>query len=85
MGKISLLNLINKKEKALLNYVEKKPIILDPNSSLIFVIKKLSKFVGESIPIVNQKTGEMTGIISENDVLKAYLEISEEINQVEKE
>jgi hypothetical protein len=27
----------------------------------------------------------MIGIISENDVLKAYLQISEEINQVEKD
>jgi hypothetical protein len=33
---------------------------------------------------VNKKTGKMKGIISENDVLKAYLEISNEINQIEK-
>ena len=50
----------------------------------IFVIKKLSKFVGESIPIVDKKTNQMVGIISENDVLQAYLDISEEINQIEK-
>ena len=59
-------------------------VIIDPNSNLIFVIKKLSKFVGESIPIVNKKNNEMIGIISENDVLQAYLDISEEINQIEK-
>ena len=85
LGKISLLNLINKKETFLLKYIEKNPIVIDPRSKLIFVIKKLSNFVGESIPIVNSKTGDMLGIISENDVLKAYLEISEEINQVEKD
>ena len=61
-----------------------KPLKIDPNSNLIFVIKKLSKFVGESIPIVNKKTNEMIGIISENDVLQAYLDISDEINQIEK-
>ena len=44
----------------------------------------MSKFVGESIPIVNKKNNEMIGIISENDVLQAYLDISEEINQIEK-
>ena len=48
------------------------------------MIRKLSKFVGESIPIVDKKTNEMVGIISENDVLQAYLDISEEINQIEK-
>jgi len=84
IGKISLLNLINKKNSSLINLVEKKPLIIDPNSNLIFVIKKLSKFVGESIPIVNKKNNEMIGIISENDVLQAYLDISEEINQIEK-
>ncbi|MFL2818527.1 MAG: chloride channel protein [Candidatus Puniceispirillales bacterium] len=84
IGKISLLNLVNKKGLNLSDYTEKKPLIIDPNSSLLLVIKKLSNFVGESIPIVNKKTNHMIGIISENDVLKAYLDISEEINQIEK-
>ena len=84
IGKISLINLINKKKPGLINYIEKKELVIDPSSTLMFVIKKLSSFVGESIPIVNKKTGKMNGIISENDVLKAYLEISNEINQIEK-
>ena len=84
IGKFSLLNLVNKKSADIVDYKEINPLIIDPNSSLIFVIKKLSKFVGESIPIVNKKTNKMIGIISENDVLKAYLDISEEINQIEK-
>ena len=83
VGKISLVNLINKKGK-LISHLETKPLIIDLNSNLIFVIKKLSKFVGESIPIVDKKTNQMVGIISENDVLQAYLDISEEINQIEK-
>ena len=84
IGKVSLINLINIKGSNLLNHSEKKPLVIDPNSNLINVIKKLSRFVGESIPIVNKTTNEMVGIISENDVLQAYLDISEEINQIEK-
>ena len=84
IGKISLINLINKKRPSLINYIEKKELVIDPSSNLMFVIKKLAGFVGESIPIVNKKTGKMNGIISENNVLKAYLEISNEINQIEK-
>ena len=84
IGKISLMSLIGQKKTNLIDLVEKKPLIIDPNSNLIFVIKKLSKFVGESIPIVDKKTNQMVGIISENDVLQAYLDISEEINQIEK-
>ena len=84
IGKVCLLDLVNKKSLNLVNYTAKKSLIIDPNSSLLSVIKKLSNFVGESIPIVNKKTNKMIGIISENDVLKAYLDISEEINQIEK-
>ena len=84
ISKISLIHLINKKGSNLIEFSEQKPLTIDPNSNLIVVIKKLSKFVGESIPIVNKENNEMIGIISENDVLKAYLDISEEINLIEK-
>ncbi len=78
------MSLIGKKETNLVDLTEIKPLIIDPNSNLIYVIKKLSKFVGESIPIVDKRTNQMIGIISENDVLQAYLDISEEINLIEK-
>ncbi len=84
IGKISLLSLIHTKGSNLIDLAEIKVLIIDPNSNLIFVIKKLSKFVGESIPIVDKNNNEMIGIISENDVLQAYLDISDEINQIEK-
>lgn len=84
IGKVSLINLINKKESDLINFCEKNPLVIDQSANLLFVIKKLSRFVGESIPVINKKTKEMIGIISENDVLQAYLDISDEINQIEK-
>ena len=84
IGKVSLIDLINNKDNNLSNYITKKPLVIDPKSNLLEVIKSLSSFVGESIPIVDKKTKIMHGIISENDVLVAYLEISNEINQIEK-
>ena len=84
IGKINLLDLINLDNKDLINCVTNNPLIIDPKSNLLEVIKSLADFVGESIPIVDKKTNRMLGIISENDVLAAYLEISEEINQIEK-
>jgi len=84
IGKVNLLDLINVDDKDLKNCVTKNSLIIDPKSNLLEVIKSLADFVGESIPIVDKKTNRMLGIISENDVLAAYLEISEEINQIEK-
>ena len=85
IGKVSLIDLVNNKDDNLNNYILKKPLVIDPKSNLLEVIRNLSSFVGESIPIVDKKTKTMCGIISENDVLVAYLEISNEINQIEKD
>ena len=84
LGKINILDLLITKNKNIQNCMVKKPLIIEPQSNLLEVIKSLSDFVGESIPVVDKKTNKMIGIISENDVLLAYLEISEEINQIEK-
>ena len=84
VGKISLIDLVNSKSSDLNQYIIHKPLVIDPKSNLLDVIKKLSSFVGESIPIVDKETKIMHGIISENDVLVAYLDISNEINQIEK-
>ena len=43
----------------------------------------LKDFVGESIPVVNDKN-KLIGIISENDVLKAYDQITQTIRNIEK-
>ena len=49
-----------------------------------FPIEKLSKFVGESVPVIEKSNKKLLGIISENDVLEAYLKVTDEINQIEK-
>ena len=84
IGKIRLIDIVDKKNQQITNFLQKKPIILDANISLLESIKKLSNFVGESIPIIDKHDKELIGIISENDVLTAYLEISDDINNIEK-
>ena len=54
-----------------------------PTNNITESIKKLSNFVGESVPIIN-KDKKIIGIISENDVLKAYEKITNEIRIIEK-
>ena len=84
LGKVKLIDLVNKKDKKISDYIEQKPIILDADLSLLSSIKILSKFVGESVPVIDTKSNKIIGIISENDVLSAYLDISQEINNIEK-
>ena len=79
-----MIDLVNKKDQKISHYIEQKPIILDADLSLLSTIKTLSKFVGESVPVIDSKSKKIIGIISENDVLSAYLDISQEINNIEK-
>ena len=75
---------MNRKYQKISHYIEQKPIILDADLSLLSSIKILSKFVGESVPVIDTKSNKIIGIISENDVLSAYLNISQEIKNIEK-
>ena len=82
IGKLKLTNVINKKEKAI-KFIETKPIMLKPDMSVLKAIKILEKFVGENVPIID-KEKNILGVISENDVLKAYSEISKSIRNTER-
>ena len=78
IGKIRLIDIINKSDDEIIKHKQIKPLILDSKISLLDTIKKLSNFVGESVPIVDKSNNNFIGIISENDVLEAYLNISDE-------
>ena len=82
IGKLKLINILNKKGKAI-SFIEKKPLLLKSEMSVLEAIKILEKFVGENIPILDSNN-KLIGIISENDVLKAYGEITESIRNIEK-
>ena len=77
-----MINVLNKRGKAI-NFVEKNPLFLKANMSILETINTLEKFVGENIPILDNNK-KLIGIISENDVLKAYSEITKSIRSIEK-
>ena len=83
-GKLKLIDIIGyKKDKIAFELREKKHITINPNVNLNATIDILKKFVGESIPIVDTKKN-ITGIITESDVLNAYSIISDEIKDIER-
>ena len=65
-------------------YIKKKKLLkLKPDNTLLESIEILSDFVGESIPVVDEKQF-ILGTISENDVLKSYDKIAKDIKNIEK-
>ena len=74
LGKVSLPILLTyKKEKKLKEIKKTKFLKIDSEEDLSMAIEKCKDFVGESIPVVNNK-GKIIGIFSENDLFISYLE-----------
>ena len=79
-----MIDIIDKKNETSFTFKEDKPIFVYNTSNISETISILSKFVGESVPVLDKKSNKIIGIISENDVLKAYSQISNEIRSIEK-
>ena len=77
---ITALTTIFEQDRALSRRFQKVDLV---EPSVQETIKILEKFVGENIPILDNDN-KLIGIISENDVLKAYGEITESIRNIEK-
>ena len=66
-----------------LKYKEKSFLKLKPDNNINETINILGSFVGESVPVIDNKN-VLIGIISENDVLQIYRNITSEIRSIEK-
>ena len=71
------------KTGALAELVEPNPLVLDKESSVAAAIETASDFVGESIPVVDLETHTLVGVITEADLLQAYLELQNDARAIE--
>ena len=83
-GKVRLVDLIDKKNGLAFDYKQKNHVKLYENNSLSESMKSLLNFVGESVPVLSKSKNKILGVVSENDVLKGFLEVREKIFRVEK-
>ena len=84
IGKINLISILNEgKNLPISNYCNTKPLVIKHDASLMQAIEAASTFVGESIPVVNLKSREFMGVVSEADIFKGYLERQNQIRDLE--
>ena len=57
---------------------------LTSDQDMLEAIEVASDFVGETIPVIEQPSGKMIGVVSEADLFSAYLDIQEHVQDVEK-
>ena len=86
LGKIKLISLIQNKndDELAFHFKEKEFLKLSPNMNINNSMQILKNFVGENIPVIDDCSNKIIGIISENDLLIAYDEITKSIREIEK-
>ena len=77
LGKLSLPKLLSYNDDLKIKDIKKTKFLkINDNEDLSNTIQKCKDFVGESIPVVDNK-GKIIGIFSENDLFVSYLEAEE--------
>ncbi len=83
-GKIRLVDLMaNTAQKQCYILRENNEILLTDVDSILQGIETCKDFVGESIPVINNETNTLVGIITESDLFKAYLDLNRQIRDLE--
>ena len=84
-GKLSIIHLIKAdKDQAVREIMDRRPLRLKSDQNMLEAIEVASGFVGETIPVIEEPSGKMIGVVSESDLFSAYLEIQEQVQDVEK-
>jgi CIC family chloride channel protein len=73
-GKVSLQALIMVADTTRLNdCLDQDPLSINHDASVLQAIEVASKFVGETIPVVDHNQQRLVGVVSEADIFAAYL------------
>ena len=84
LGKLIINDLINvSKTENVLSLIEKEPLTLSPEFSVLQSIEACRSFVGESIPIIERPLNKICGVISEADLFSAYLDLDKQMKDLE--
>ena len=82
LGKINVLSLVEDRENYM-DKMEKSPVTLSSDNALTEAIEIASNFVGESIPIVEEK--RLVGAITEGDLFTKVLALEDDLRNEETE
>jgi CIC family chloride channel protein len=82
LGKTKVNALLQKKNTTLIE--DTSPLTLNIKLDVSDAIVKVSNFVGESIPVVDND-GKLLGVLNESDLFLQYLKVQDDISHIEKD
>lgn len=84
IGKISLPLLMQApRNDRISQHLIANPVKLNHDASVMQAMEIASKFIGETIPVVEQATNELIGVVSEADIFEVYLNTESRIRDLE--
>ena len=84
-GKVSLHSLLSgSKTTKIVDFCEANPLSIKHDASLQQAIEVASRFVGESIPVINRDSRELLGVVTEADLFQLYLRLQTRIADLER-
>ncbi|MDA9023276.1 chloride channel protein [Alphaproteobacteria bacterium] len=84
IGKISLPLLMQAPRNDIISqHLIGNPVKLNHDASVMQAMEIASKFIGETIPVVEQATNELVGVVSEADIFEIYLATQSRIRDLE--
>ena len=85
LGKCKLAEITSvSKSKSIKHFLEKEPISIKLDASILQAIEVASNFVGESIPVISRVDGRLAGVVTEADIFQAYMSTQVKINDLER-
>jgi len=85
LGKCKLAEIASAvKSKTIKGFLEKEPVSIKLDASILQAIEVASTFVGESIPVISRSDGKLAGIVTEADIFQAYMSTQVKINDLER-
>ena len=85
LGKCKLAEIASAvKSKTIAGFLEKEPVSIKLDASILQAIEVASTFVGESIPVISRSDGKLAGIVTEADIFQAYMSTQVRINDLER-
>jgi len=85
LGKCKLAEIASvAKSRTIAGFLEKEPVSIKLDASILQAIEVASKFVGESIPVISRSDGKLAGIVTEADIFQAYMSTQVKVNDLER-
>ena len=85
LGKCKLAEIASAaKSKTIAGFLEKEPVSIKLDASILQAIEVASAFVGESIPVISRSDNKLAGVVTEADIFQAYMSTQVKINDLER-